>query len=251
MDDLTLGEIVCTKTTNESQLQKDLNKLGSWCKENDMLPKPEKCHIMHISYLRNQPQFPIFTLNDEILNTAENMKLLGVTIQNNLSWDIQVSQMVSRAARRMYMLYVLKRFNASAADLTAVYQMYIRPVLEYASPLWHSCITSKQIDQMELIQKRACRIILGGQYRSYAEALQLLKLCSLVERREQLLRGFGEKLLKSERHASMLPQPKKNRHGRNLRSAHQLDPPKCRTARYRKSTIPAVVDRLNNVFFIV
>ena len=36
VDDLTLGEIVSSKTTNDSQLQKDLNDLGSWCKENDM-----------------------------------------------------------------------------------------------------------------------------------------------------------------------------------------------------------------------
>ena len=149
------------------------------------------------------------------------------------------------------MLYVLRRFKASANDLIAVYQMYIRPVLEYACPLWHSTLTQHQIEQIEIIQKRACRIILGNNYRSYADALESLKLCSMVERREQLLRGFGEKLLKSERHSSMLPPPKKNRHGRNLRSAHQIDPPKCRTSRYKKSTIPAVVDRLNNDFFIV
>ena len=251
VDDLTLGEIVCKDSTNKSQLQVDLDKLGSWCNDNDMLPKPEKCHIMHISFLKNQPEFPKFTLNGEEINTADNMKLLGVTIQNNLSWDIQTNHMISRASKRMYMLYVLKRFRASVADLTAVYQMYIRPVLEYASPLWHSSITKHQIDHIELIQKRACRIILGSHYKSYAEALKTLELCSLVERREQLLRGFGEKLLKSERHTTMLPAPKKKRHGRDLRSAHQLDPPKCRTTRYRKSTIPAVVDRLNNQFFIV
>ena len=50
--------------------------------------------------------------------------------------------------------------------------MYIRPVLEYASPLWHSSITKHQIDHIELIQKRACRIILGSHYKSYAEALK-------------------------------------------------------------------------------
>ena len=207
---------------------------------------------MHISFLKNQPVFPKFTLNDEEINTAVNVKLLGVIIQSNLSWDIQTNHMISRASKRMYMLYVLKRFIASAADLSAVYQMYIRPVLEYASPLWHSSITKHQIDHIELIQKRTCRIILiGSHYKSYAEALKMLELCSLVERREQLLRGFGENLLKSERHNNMLPAPKKKRHGRDLKSAHQLDPPKCRTTRYRKSTIPAVVDRLNNQFFIV
>ena len=45
-----------------------------------------------------------------------------------------------------------------------------------------------------------CRIILGDQYKSYTEALATLELCSLVGRREQLLRGFGEKLHISECH---------------------------------------------------
>ena len=178
------------------------------------------------------------------INTTDNMKLLGVTIQSNLNWDTQVNQMISKASKRMYMLYVLKRFRASAEDLTSVFRMYVRPILEYASPLWHSSLTKQQSDQLELIQKRACRIILGTVYGSYAEALEQLELCSLVKRREDLLRGFGQSIQKSERHRAMLPASRHARHGCNLRNANKLDAPKCRTTRYRKSTIPAVVDRL-------
>ena len=136
-------------------------------------------------------------------------------------------------------------------DLTSVFRMYVRPIFEYASPLWHSSLTKQQSDQLELIQKRACRIILGTVYGSYAEALEQLELCSLVKRREDLLRGFGQSIQKSERHRAMLPASRHARHGRNLRNANKLDAPKCRTTRYRKSTIPAVVDRLNSEFFIV
>ena len=251
VDDLTLEKIVCKDSTNKFQLHVDLDKLDSRCNDNDMLPKAVKCHVMHINFLKNQPGFPKSILDGEEINTADNMKLLGVTIQNNLSWDIQTNYMITRASKRTYVLYVLKRFRASAADLTVVYLMYIRPVLEYASPLWHSSITKHQIDHIELIQKRACCIILGSQYKSYAEVLKTLELYSLVERREQLLSGFGDKLLKSVRPTTMLPAPKKNRHDWALRSAHQLYPPKCRHTRFRKSIIPAVVDRLNNQFFIV
>ena len=175
VDDLTQGEIVCKDSTNKFQLQVDLDKLGSWCDDNDMLPKPEKCHIMHVSFLKNQPEFPKFNLNGEEINTADNMRLVGVTI-HNLSWDIQTNHMISRASKRI-MLYVLKRFRASVADLTAVYQMYIRHVLEYTSPLWHSSITKHQIDHIELIQKRACHIILESHNKSCAKALKTLELC--------------------------------------------------------------------------
>ena len=85
--DLTLSEIVCKETINKSQAQVEFDKLGSRCNDNDMLPKPEKCHIMHTSFLRNQSKFPKFNLNGEEINSADNMKLLGVTVLNNLSWD--------------------------------------------------------------------------------------------------------------------------------------------------------------------
>ena len=41
------------------------------------------------------------------------------------------------------------------------------------------------------------------------------------------------------------------RHGRDLKHANKLDALKCRTTRYRKSSIPAVVDTFNSQFFIV
>ena len=114
MDDITLGEIVCAESNANSHLQTDLDNLGAWCAENDMLPKPEKCNMLHICNLRNEPVIPNFVLNNEHINTTDNMKLLGVIIQSDLNWDIQVNQMISKASKRMYMLYVLRRFRASA-----------------------------------------------------------------------------------------------------------------------------------------
>ena len=101
---------------------------------------------------------------------------------------------------------------------------------------------------MELVQKRVCRIILGHRYGSYAEALTQLKLCSLYEWREHLLVGFGQRLIESERHSSMLPGNKKAGHGRNLRNANQLDPPRCRTARYQNSAISFVTKSISWAF---
>ena len=39
------------------------------------------------------------------------------------------------------------------------YITVIRPVLEYAVPVWHHLITKTQADNIEAIQKRAIRII--------------------------------------------------------------------------------------------
>ena len=39
------------------------------------------------------------------------------------------------------------------------YLPVIRPVLEYAAPVWHHLLTKTQSGQLEAIQKRAIRLI--------------------------------------------------------------------------------------------
>jgi len=60
----------------------------------------------------------------------------------------------------------------------------IRPVLEYACPVFHHSLLQYLSDEMERLQKRALPVILP--YLSYAEALVALDITSLYERREAL-----------------------------------------------------------------
>ena len=71
------------------------------------------------------------------------------------------------------------------------YLTVIRPVLEYASPVWHHLITKKQSDQIKAIQKRAIRIIYRcAQDMPYASAIFLADLPTMSDRRDQLARKF-------------------------------------------------------------
>ena len=74
-------------------------------------------------------------------NYLTQIKLLGVTIQDNLKWESHVTDIIYRASRRLYTLCILKKFNAPLADLVSVYTSYIlvhvRPIMEYACQVWH------------------------------------------------------------------------------------------------------------------
>ena len=91
-------------------------------------------------------------------------KLQGLTVQSNLTWDKQVDNMVAKSSRRLYMLNRLKRFGLPMEDLVSVFVSYVRPVVEYATPVWHGSLIDNQSKKMESIQKRACQIILGANY---------------------------------------------------------------------------------------
>ena len=62
--------------------------------------------------------------------------------------------------QRLYFLKQLKkRAEFPRAQLLHFYISVIRPVLEYAVPVWHHLLTKTQTNSIESVQKRALRII--------------------------------------------------------------------------------------------
>ena len=72
------------------------------------------------------------------MEQVDHAKLLGVTISHDLSWNKHVENIVKKAGKRLYMLYQLKRAGISQSDLVTAYLSVVRPVLEYACPVWHT-----------------------------------------------------------------------------------------------------------------
>ena len=87
VDDLTIGEVV--KRNQLTTLQNTLDNLSVWCQQNDVLPKPAKCNLMRVCFLRNMEPPTNFILNNVQLYVVPHLKLLGITIQDDLKWDIQ------------------------------------------------------------------------------------------------------------------------------------------------------------------
>ena len=94
----------------------------------------------------------------------------------------------------MFMLRKRKAAGLNSQELLIIYKGYIRPLLEYAAPLWHPGLTKQQVDQVENIQKRVCKYILGRNYKSYTESLATLEMKTLHDRRVDICRDFAGKL---------------------------------------------------------
>src|SRR6266536_2327475 len=75
--------------------------------------------------------------------------------------------------------------------MTMIYKSMIRPLLEYASPVW-SPWRKKDITRIEQVQRRFTRLVEGTQEMSYEQRLKFLRLPSLAYRREreQLIQAF-------------------------------------------------------------
>ena len=140
-----------------------------------------------------------------------------------LRWETHIDYIMSKAVSRLYFLKQLKRAGLPSSHLSHFYITVIRPILEYASPLWHPTLTKSQAERLEAVQRRAINIIFG--YSSptpYFAILALAGIPSLQARRLDLSKRFFRKIC----------QPTSCLH-------HLLPPPRdpAVTSRLRKSTL--------------
>ena len=229
-------------------MQGGLDTLSEDAEAKHMEANPLKCEALYvIPPQRKRPiTLPDLQLNGTPLPVVTTCKLLGVHLNTHLNWNDHVIHMVKKATKCIFILHRAKKFNFSTRSLLTLYQWFVRTGLEYAAPVWHAGLTQHQHQRIERIQKRCCRIIMGNQYESYGNALQQLRISSLFDRREMLTLRFGRSLLRSPAHRHLMPPTNGDIHGRNTRNRDHLRPIRPRTERYRRSTIPYIVNMLNN-----
>ena len=243
VDDLTLVEN--TQVTGCSVMQAELDRFGRWVNVNNMTLNVSKCLSMDITFARSPSECTALQLAGHELTSVDVLKILGIKITKDLKWDTHITDITRKASGRLFMLTTLRRFGLKIEDLIKIYIGYIRPLLEYAVPVWHPGLTVQQHNSLERIQKRACKIIMGTKYSSYHQALQTRGIQALQERREHQCLKFAQSLMKSDVFRSWLPNQRGTESGRSLRNSHLLTLPRARTQRYANSVIPYLVKVLN------
>ena len=79
-----------------SHLQHDLDRLQQWEKDWLMEFHPQKCQVLHITSKR-KPVLASYTIHGHTLEEISSAKYLGVTLQNNLSWNSHVDTIAKKA----------------------------------------------------------------------------------------------------------------------------------------------------------
>ena len=144
----------------------------------------------------------------------------------------------------MIMLQKLYPFKLSDADMTNIYILYIRSILEQSCQVWHFSITQEERNDLERVQKTACKIILSERYSDYTSALEALNLETLNQRRYTLSLKFAKKCLKYEQTKYMFPL--NNTEVADMRQKQKYQVKFAKTSRLLKSSIPQLQRALND-----
>ena len=145
-------------------------------------------------------------IGSNLIERVTSYKILGVILSNDLSWNNHTEYITKKATKKLYSLRVLCRAGVESSNILKVYLTTIRPVLEYAVPVWQN-IPEYLSDAIETVQKRALKIIFPTA-ESYTEAVQLAQLKTLAERRDDLCMKYMERMKCSDHPLKhLLPRP--------------------------------------------
>ena len=148
---------------------------------------------------------------------------------------------------RMKILQTAAKYTSSKCDLKAIYFSKIRSKLEYASSVWNSGLSQKNINDIERIQRSVAKIILKERYSTYSKALKDLRIDSLEIRRKKLSLNLAKKCTKNDRMKQLFPL-NKSKHNMKKRNHIKYKVNYARTERYRKSPIVYMQNLLNDNF---
>ena len=181
-----------------SHLQDSVNIAVRWTRDNDMRINTSKTKEMFICFCRDQTHhnndLPYTIIDGATIKRVKHTKVLGVIIFSYLTWNEHVDYIISKASKRLYMMYQLKRAGVHQDDLVRIYVSVIRPILEYACPAWSTNIPQYLSDNIELVQKRALKSIFPSQH--YTNILTNVKIPSLAKRWVQLCKDYFNKMKK-------------------------------------------------------
>ena len=154
VDDSTVF-YVCNNSSMP-MLQESADIITDWSRNNDMRINATKTKEMVICFCRNVnhvASIPRIVIDNNDIARVTQAKVLGVTLSSDLTWHAHVDTIVSKASKRVFTIYQLKRAGIRQCDLLRVYVSVIRPVLEYACPVWHTSLPMYLSDNIETIQR--------------------------------------------------------------------------------------------------
>ena len=97
-DDSTLYAAGSNIRCLQSQLQADIDVVADWCETNNMLihPKKSKCMVIGSPNRLKSLDKLYLTIYSSRIEQVENQKVLGIYIDNNLSWKSQINYLCNK-----------------------------------------------------------------------------------------------------------------------------------------------------------
>ena len=197
-DDTTIFLVGNNCSFLSSSLQLCLDLASSWMTNNGLKLNADKTKCMLIRSPRTRvdpPPLHIHLSGSEI-EQVSSFKLLGVLVNDTLTWTDHINHLASRIGRGVNLLRCLSWFLPQSL-LVLYLKSYILPLVDYCDVVWDNC-TQHDSHRLQSLFNYACRLALHRPRLASSSALwKELGLTSLHYRRRLHLAELTYKCLNS------------------------------------------------------
>ena len=167
--------LVLDQLTNESKILLD------WIKNNQLKANPDKFHLI---LSENDTSISI-EIADFIIENQQSAKLLGIRIDNKLTFNKHVSDLCSKASQKLHALARVRSYM-SMKQSKIIMKTFILSHFGYCPLIWmmHSRSLNNRINR---IHERALRLVYKDDISSFSELLEKDKSFTIHERNIQTL----------------------------------------------------------------
>ena len=148
---------------------------NNWIRSNGMIINEGKTKAMLVGSRQKIKDANIsgeqldISINDKQISCVTSEKILGLTLDSLISWDKHIDNLCLTLSRRVGLLRRLCNFIPSHLRKVLYYGL-IQSAIDYCSIVWGNT-TSKNIDKVYKMQKRALRVILNADFDTPTEVL--------------------------------------------------------------------------------
>ena len=135
-----------------------------------MVSNPEKFQMIFLGP-HTQNKLTELELNGLKLKNCEKVRLLGVTIDNKLTFSSHISEICATANNKLRALIRIRNFIDEKQCLYLI-NAYVTSYFQYCNAIWMFC-NKKDNNKIETIHKRSLRCIYNDQNKSYEELLKI------------------------------------------------------------------------------
>ena len=118
-----------------------------------------------IKYQDLEPKTTPFmiTISNEIkIRRVKLVKYLGLWIDDNLTWEVQIDHICSKMARNIGIIKRIRNFIPKESLLT-LYRTLVEPYLRYCNIVWGQC-NETLLDKLQTLQHKVARTIAKIRY---------------------------------------------------------------------------------------
>ena len=217
-------------------LEKETYTVLNWFCFNEMKSNDDKCHLLvaNEGTIRYQSHNFIY-LRKTFLEGEEQVKLLGIQIDQNLTFDAHLNGVIKKGNQKLHALMRVSKY-LSSDQLRLIMKAFIESQFNYCPLLWmfHSKIINAKINGLH---ERALRVVYGDRKSSFEELLKKDKSFTVHEKNIQKL---AVEMYKVKNNISPIPVQDlfvKSLPRTNTRQASDWIIPRVRTEKYGKETI--------------